>query len=274
MNQLNVVSCTATEDSPVVCNGESNGVATVVPAGGNGGFTYLWDNGETTATATGLDAGLHTVTVTDSKGCTSECSVTINEPADVVSCIATEDSPVVCNGESNGVATVVPAGGNGGFTYLWDNGETTATATGLDAGLHTVTVTDSKGCTSECSVTINEPADVVSCTATEDSPVVCNGEANGVATVVPAGGNGGFTFLWDNGETTATATGLDAGLHTVTVTDSKGCTSECSVTINEPADVVSCIATEDSPVVCNGEANGVATVTPAGGNGGFTYPMG
>jgi len=45
----------------------------------------------------------------------------------------------------------------------------------------------------------------------EDSPVVCNGEANGVATVTPAGGNGGFTFAWDNGETTATATALDAG---------------------------------------------------------------
>ena len=77
-------------------------------------------------------------------------------------------TPVVCKGESNGVATVTPLGGNGGFTYLWDNAETTATATSLDAGLHTVTVTDSKGCTSECSVTINEPANVVTCTVVED----------------------------------------------------------------------------------------------------------
>ena len=38
----------------------------------------------------------------------------------------------------------------------------------LNAGLHRVTVTDSKGCTSECSVTINEPADNVSCTVIED----------------------------------------------------------------------------------------------------------
>ena len=123
--------------------------------------------------------------MTDSKGCSSTCSVTINEPADVVSCTAVEDSPVVCNGESNGVATVTPLGGNGGFTYAWDNGETTQTASALNVGSHTVTVTDSKGCSSTCSVTINEPADVVSCTVVEDSPVVCNGESNGVASVTP-----------------------------------------------------------------------------------------
>ena len=265
------VSCSATEDSPVVCFGESNGQATVTPSGGNGGFTYLWDNNETTQTATSLDAGTHTVTVTDSEGCTSSCSVTINQPSAAVSCLATEDSPVVCFGESNGRATVTPSGGNGGFTYLWDNNETTQTATSLDAGTHTVTVTDSQGCSSTCSVTINQPSAAVSCSATENSPVVCFGESNGQATVTPSGGNGGFTYLWDNNETTQTATALNAGTHTVTVTDSEGCSSTCSVTINQPSAAVSCSATEDSPVVCFGESNGQATVTPSGGNGGFTY---
>ncbi|MEZ5009448.1 MAG: hypothetical protein R2753_14990 [Chitinophagales bacterium] len=52
----------------------------LLPQGGNGGYTYLWDNQETTATATGLTAGVHTVTVTDSKGCTTTCDVTISEP--------------------------------------------------------------------------------------------------------------------------------------------------------------------------------------------------
>ncbi|MBT8231833.1 MAG: hypothetical protein KJN84_04355, partial [Bacteroidia bacterium] len=265
------VSCSVVEDSPVVCNGESNGVATVAPVGGNGGFTYLWDNSETTQQAIALDAGVHTVTVTDSKGCTSSCSVTINEPSAVVSCSVVEDSPVVCNGESNGVATVTPIGGNGGFTYLWDNAETTQQAIALNAGVHTVTVTDSQGCSSSCSVSINEPFAVVSCSVVEDSPVVCNGESNGVATVIPVGGNGGFTYLWDNSEITQQATALSAGVHTVTVTDFKGCTSYCAVTINEPSAVMSCSIVEDSPVVKKGESNGVATVTPGGGNGGFTF---
>ena len=266
-----ILTCSATETNPVVCNGESNGEATVTPSGGNGGYTYLWDNGETTATAAALDAGVHTVVVTDSKDCTTTCTVTINEPEAELTCSASEDSPVVCNGESNGQATVTPDGGNGGYTFLWDNGETTASATALDAGLHTVTITDSKDCTTTCTVTINEPEAELTCSASEDSPVVCNGESNGQATVTPDGGNGGYTFLWDNGETTATATDLDAGLHTVTVTDSKDCTTTCTVTINEPEAELTCSASEDSPVVCNGESNGQATVTPDGGNGGYTF---
>ncbi|NNE14268.1 MAG: DUF11 domain-containing protein, partial [Saprospiraceae bacterium] len=264
------LTCTTIEDSPVVCHGESNGIATVTPAGGNGGYIYNWDNGENTQQATALNAGIHIVTVTDFKGCTSSCSVTINEPADAVSCTVVEDSSVVCNGESNGRATVTPFGGNGVYTYLWDNSETTQQATSLNAGIHTVTVTDSNGCTSSCSVTINQPESVL-CTVIEDSPVICNGESNGIATVTPYGGNGMFTYLWDNAEITQQATALDAGLHTVTVTDSNGCTSSCSVTINEPSEIIFCTVIEDSPVICHGESNGIATVTPTGGNGSYTY---
>ncbi len=92
--------------------------------------------------------------VTDSKGCTATASVTIEEP-EVLTASAAQVTPVSCNGNSDGSATVTPAGGNSGlFTYQWDDGESTATATGLNAGPHSVLVTDSKGCTATASVTI------------------------------------------------------------------------------------------------------------------------
>jgi hypothetical protein len=59
--------------------GQSNGSATVTPAGGNGTYTYLWDNGETTATANTQMLGTHSVTVTDAKECKITVSVTITE---------------------------------------------------------------------------------------------------------------------------------------------------------------------------------------------------
>ncbi len=268
ITQPSALTCTAVQDQAVRCNGESNGQATVTPAGGNGGNTYLWDNGETNATATMLNAGLHTVTVTDNQGCTTSCSVTITQPS-ALTCTAVQDQAVRCNGESNGQATVTPAGGNGGNTYLWDNGETNATATMLNAGLHTVTVTDNQGCTTSCSVTITQPS-ALTCTAVQDQAVRCNGESNGQATVTPTGGNGGNTYLWDNGETNATATMLNAGLHTVTVTDNQGCTTSCSVTITQPAPLT-CTAVEDQAASCSGFADGEATVTASGGNGGYSY---
>ena len=258
------LTCIVALDSPVVCNGESNGSATVTPTGGNGGNTILWDNGETTATATMLDAGIHTVTITDSNGCTTTCDVNVPEPA-LLECTVAKISDVICNGEANGVATVTATGGNPGYTYAWDNGETTLTAIALNAGVHTVTVTDTENCTTTCTVTIDE-FDELTCTVVEDSPVACNGEDNGVATVTATGGSGGNTYAWDNGETSTTATALSAGLHTVTVTDSNNCTTTCTVTIANPSGLT-CMVVEDSPVVCNGESNGSATVTPMGGNG-------
>ena len=47
--------------------------------GGDGSYTYLWDDGsaQTTATATGLTAGTYNVTVSDGNGCTATDNVTI-----------------------------------------------------------------------------------------------------------------------------------------------------------------------------------------------------
>jgi len=265
------VSCNAVENSSVVCNGESNGVATVNPTGGSGGYSFQWDNGQNGQTANSLNAGLHTVTVTDSNGCTSTCSVTINEPTDPISCSAIEDSPVVCKGERNGVATVTPSGGNGNYRFQWDNGENTQTASFLNAGLHVVTVTDFRNCFSTCSVVISEPLESLSCSVVQDSPVVCRGENNAVATVTPNGGTSGYTFQWDNGESTATATALNGGFHVVTVTDSRECVTTCSIFINEPNAPIACVITQVSSVACFGESTGSSTVLPINGNGNYSF---
>src|SRR6185369_3784070 len=124
--------------------------ATANPAGGSGGNTYLWSNGQTTQTATGLSAGTYTVTVTDNNGCSDVAMITLTEPTQLLAGTITSTDyngyNISCNGGSNGDATANPAGGSGGNTYLWSNGQTTQTATGLSAGTYTVTVTDNNGC--------------------------------------------------------------------------------------------------------------------------------
>ncbi len=66
-----------------------------------------------------------------------------------------------------------------------------------------------------------QPALPLTCTASKNSDAKCFGDANGSATVTPVGGNGGYTYLWDDNETVANATLLTAGTHNVTVKDSK-----------------------------------------------------
>lgn len=67
--------------NPRCCDGS----ATATVTGGTPPFTYLWSNGETTATITGLCPGDYSVTVTDADGCTSTQTTTIDDCALTVS---------------------------------------------------------------------------------------------------------------------------------------------------------------------------------------------
>ena len=137
---------------------------------------------------------------------------------------------MLCNG-SIGSATVTPTGGATNYTYLWSNGATTATVTGLIAGAYNVVVTDANGCTVTKSVTITEPAVLVA-TAVQDFPATCVANTNGGATVSVTGGVSPYTYEWDNDATTAVVTNLSVGSHTVTVTDANGCTTTANLTID------------------------------------------
>lgn len=132
--------------SPVSCNGGDDGTATVTVNGGTPTYTYSWSNGQTTASASGLIAGVYSVTVSDANANTIILSATINEPValectfdvtDASTCIATD-----------GALSALVAGGTQSYTYSWSTVpiQITSIATGLGAGQYTVTVTDAHGC--------------------------------------------------------------------------------------------------------------------------------
>jgi len=70
-------NATITATTPANCG--PTGSATVTPSGGTGTYTYLWPNGQTTATATGLAPGSYVVTVSNSgpNACTATATATI-----------------------------------------------------------------------------------------------------------------------------------------------------------------------------------------------------
>lgn len=252
----------------VLCNGASNGSATVT-ANGGAPFTYTWSpSGGNAATASGLSAGVYTCVTTNSCGLTASRTVTITQPASAVS-TSTGVTNVLCNGGSTGSATVTASGGTPGYTYLWSTTQTTSVITGLNAGVRTVTVTDANGCTSIKSITINQPATAVS-TSTSVTNVLCFGGSNGSATVTASGGTPGYTYLWSTAQTTSVISGLNAGVRTVTVTDANGCTNIKSITITQPATAVS-TSTAVTNVLCNGGNSGSATITASGGTGPYSY---
>ncbi|MBY8964044.1 T9SS type A sorting domain-containing protein, partial [Flavobacterium sp. D11R37] len=269
VTQPTALVATAASQVNVLCNGAATGSATVSATGGTGTYTYSWaPSGGTAATATGLMAGTYTVTVTDANGCTATQSFTITQPDALVATAASQVN-ILCNGGTNGSATVTVAGGVSPYTYAWDNGATGATATDLAAGTYVVTVTDANNCTTTQSFTITQPAALVA-TAASQVNVLCNGAETGSATVGVTGGVSPYTYAWDNGATGATATDLAAGTYVVTVTDANSCTTTQSFTISEP-DALAATTSVDTPVSCFGGNEGVATVAVTGGVTPYTY---
>ncbi|MBK8847546.1 MAG: SprB repeat-containing protein [Bacteroidetes bacterium] len=141
-------------------------------------LTYLWSNGSTDGSISGLTAGTYTVTVTDANGCSSMCSATVSEPSQLAATCSAGDA--TC-GASNGSVSVAASGGTAPYTYVWSNGSTDASVSGLGAGIYTATVTDANGCTATCESTVNNSnGPAATCSATD---ATCYGAADGTASV-------------------------------------------------------------------------------------------
>ncbi|MFI5149449.1 MAG: PKD domain-containing protein, partial [Bacteroidia bacterium] len=256
-----------TSSTTATCSA-ADGSATVSATGGTGAYTYSWTpSGATTATASNIASGTYSITVTDANHCTMTTTVTV--PNSGGTTVSVTQTNVSCNGGSDGTATATITGGTAPFTQSWTpSGGTALTATGLAAGAYTIHVTDNTGCTTTATVTITQPTAVTSTVAQVN--VLCNGGSNGSATVTPAGGNGGYTYLWaPSGGTGATASNLAAGTYNCTITDSKGCTGTASVTITQPAALT--ITTSGVAATCFGKCNGQLICIPAGGTTPYTY---
>ncbi len=265
------LSVTATATQQVSCTGEDDGVASAAAAGGTGGYTYLWSTGSSGSSITDLAAGIYTVTVTDALLCEATATVTVTEPAAVLTVDASVTQNISCVGEDDGAITATPSGGTSDYTYLWSTGSTNASLLDLSAGSYAVTTTDANGCIATGQVSITEPANALSATAQEDKKESCSDSADGEATVSASGGSSGYIYLWPSGGTSATETQLSAGTYAVTVTDASACSTVASVTITHLTNPLIANATQSKAVSCLGGSDGIATATAIGGSPAYSY---
>jgi hypothetical protein len=217
VNQPAAISGNITTITNASCFSMCNGKMTAAASGATPPYTYSWaPSGGSAATATGLCAGNYSVTITDSKGCSTMKDSLVTEPT-ALTVTATANNPAsACSCDGSVLASA--SGGTPNYTYAWLPGNSTSALCGGTS--HTVTVTDSKGCTKTSTVSLTPAAVTLSLTAT---PATCPTCTDGYATANPGGGTSPFTYLWNNGQTTQTATGLSPGMYPVCVLDSDSC---------------------------------------------------
>lgn len=257
-------SVTVTNNSPI-CGGAGNTLVLTAMAASSGTvFQYLW-SGSNNFTASGsmvtipnvnaAHNGIYTVSVTDNNGCTTvpvSTSVSIlNSPTQP---LISGNGPL-CEGAN--VLLSIPAYTGNTVSYSWAlNGNPLASNSNVvgipnvtlaNAGTYVVTVTVD-GCTA-----VSLPYNLVvntspSVTVTNNSPF-CGGI--GVPLILDAqvsGGSSNYTYAWggpggfsaNTGQVSIPNTSVsNAGIYTVLVTDSNGCSStvgSTSVTITSSPD--------------------------------------
>ena len=228
VNNLPTMSISSTQPT---CG--NNGSLTSNITSGGGLYNFVWSNGGSTFNATNstintLAAGVYSVTATNT---TTGCTVTDSRflfPAPASPNVFLQSSAPATCGLNNGTATVSTSGGTAPFNYAWSSGGVGNNRTNLAPGNYCVTVTDGNTCRSTVCFNVTTPGTVnLNVLSTTNS--TCS--ANGMATVEGTGGQGVITYLWSNGETTATATALPVGSSTVTATDAAGCSATTSIAL-------------------------------------------
>nr|WP_315252374.1 LamG-like jellyroll fold domain-containing protein [uncultured Flavobacterium sp.] len=130
----------------VHCNGLTDGSASITSvSGGTAPYTYLWSNGATTETITGLPPGTYSCTVTDASLLSITNSFVITEPIPLIA--TTTSINTGCNG-NNGIITITAIGGTSPYQYGLSNlvFQPSSVFTNLSAGVYELYVKDANGC--------------------------------------------------------------------------------------------------------------------------------
>ena len=294
LTQPPVLSATVTGTN-VTCFGGGDGTITISsPAGGYGTYGYSINGGgswQASGSFTGLTTGSYDILIRDAAntGCviTLNSAYAITQPGLLAATVSKTD--VTCNGANNGIINITaPSGGYGTYQYSINGGtswQASGNYTGLAPASYDVRMRDAAN--PACSVIlypnllITQPA-VLSMSSTGDILLDCFGDMDGAGTFYAAGGTMPYTFTLVTNTTGATLAGpgfnsqtffaAGAGIITVSVTDSKGCTVQATINITQPALLTPGSIAADQ-VLCNGDNPALLTelTAPAGGPGAYNY---
>ncbi len=269
ISTINIEQINTTSSSCGASNGSISIQATPKDSDINSMLTYSIDNGvnfQLSGMFANVAQGSYNIIVRDSDAC---------QVTEMVS-VSNEDGPVIsldANCLAGGLIEINASLSNGEtpYQYEWTGPDGTTFNTedlsNVVAGLYMLQVTDNNGCLAMSSINKDDCCDPANfCTVSLIQPD-CDGGLGSIS-FSPEGGTAPYGYAWshDNAITSSSVSDLDAGEYNVTVSDSDGCFSVCTL-IMDPAAGLTIDDIEVNPSVCN-EDNGSINIlaTPNNGN--------
>ena len=127
---------------------------------------------------------LYVMGCTDTLACNYDSLAVMDDGSCYILSVTASSTNVLCASDTNGTATATANAG--GVNYLWSNGQTSATISGLSPGTYTCVVTDTLGCISQDSATVGSPLSIsISSTVGNESTA---GAADGQIDITVSGG--------------------------------------------------------------------------------------
>lgn len=244
--------------SNVSCNGGTNG-SIAVNATGIAPLSYSWEPvTSSTATLTGIQAGVYTVTITDTYSCQATETFTVSEPS-ALTLSVTVSSTDVCAG-SSATLSATAGGGTGLISYTWSTSENTSdvVVTPTITSTYTLDIADANSCMSTNTISVivnNEPVLSV------NSGTICAGES---FTITPSGAD---TYTISSGSFIVNPTNTSS--YTVTGTSLEGCVNATGVVSDVIVNQLPSISV-NSGAICSGQS---FTMMPSGADT-YTYSSG
>ncbi|WCL81397.1 zinc-dependent metalloprotease family protein [Saprospira sp. CCB-QB6] len=253
-----LVATTASTDESCAGN---DGTATVTVSGGTAGYSFLWSDGQTTATTSNLSAATYTVSITDANGCTVVATVIVGYNCPCNGSLQLSPTAVSCASNCDGSISLQSTGLQAPVSYRWTSGATVANPINLCAGNYSVTAIDANGCVAIASTNIAQPTAMTLATGINDESCVGN---DGDLTAIVNGGTTPYSFVWSNGSTSNSQTGLSAGVYQLTVSDANGCELAAAYTISlDNSLATNAVVSQNASCAgyADGEAQAVGTAT-------------
>jgi len=257
--QVNTNSIVVTNPAPIDVNLSTvDDVITITATGGTGVLRYSLNGGafQTNNTFTDLLNGNYLVAVRDDNDCTITDMTTVAVNRVTISTDLVQDN--VCFNENIGIIEATGAGGVAPYQYQLNNGtfQSSNRFENLAPGNYTVTTRDAEDFRQTSgSINISQPSQInaTSTVTGYDISVAASGGTAPLEYSLDGTSYQGSSIFRNN----------PSDDYTIFVRDANGCV----VTSNATVDVAALGLTSDitTPVRCNGENDGVVTLTPSGG---------